>query len=187
MKNIITAIGNEELNNELRLQKNISIKSQDIQYQEGIFEALDKYKEIDGIILNEKIMGTLELEDLIRSIIMINNDIEIILITSEKEQFEQNENIAKIVDNNNNYVTEILLYLCGTINIKSENVTQAIENLYQHRIEQKDKIIKERISIQKKERLKTLVNTIKEKLKTVFTNQKDKSKIITIIGNAGVR
>ena len=121
MKNIITAIGNEELNIALRMQKDINIKSQDIQYQEGIFEALDKYKDIDGIIVHEEIIGELELEDLIRSIIMLKNEIEIILITNQEEQFKLNENIVRIVNDNYNYVTDIQMYLCGNVYIKQEN------------------------------------------------------------------
>ena len=65
MKRVITAIGNEELNKMLRKQKDILIESPDIQYQEGIIEAIDKYPKTDIVILFEKIIGEIELEDLI--------------------------------------------------------------------------------------------------------------------------
>ena len=51
MKKIITALGNEKINNELKQEKNIEIIINDIQYKEGIIEILEKYQNIDYIIL----------------------------------------------------------------------------------------------------------------------------------------
>ena len=187
MKNIITAIGNEELNIALRMQKDINIKSQDIQYQEGIFEALDKYKDIDGIIVHEEIIGELELEDLIRSIIMLKNEIEIILITNQEEQFKLNENIVRIVNDNYNYVTDIQMYLCGNVYIKQENETKIDDIKQENETIQKDNIIPKRISIEKRERAITVVKSIKDKLKNIIKKPKNTSQIITVIGSSGVR
>ena len=50
IKNILTAIGNPILNNELKKIKNINIIYNDIQYQEGIFEILEINKNIDFLI-----------------------------------------------------------------------------------------------------------------------------------------
>ena len=47
IKNILTAIGNPMLNNELKKIENINIVNNDIQYQEGIFEILEINKNID--------------------------------------------------------------------------------------------------------------------------------------------
>ena len=79
---VITAIGNEELNNILKKEE-VIIESPDIQYQEGIIEALEKYPDTNIIILNENIIGNLETEELIRNIVMIKNDIRIILLCNK--------------------------------------------------------------------------------------------------------
>ena len=42
MKKIITAIGDENLNIFLKKQNNVEVIGNDIQYQEGIFEILEK-------------------------------------------------------------------------------------------------------------------------------------------------
>lgn len=55
MKKILTAVGDEELNIKLRVYNNFIIVNQDIQYQEGIIEALNQYEGIDMIILHEDI------------------------------------------------------------------------------------------------------------------------------------
>lgn len=55
MKKILTAVGNEELNTRLRVYDNLIIVNQDIQYQEGIIEAIHEYEAIDMIILHEDI------------------------------------------------------------------------------------------------------------------------------------
>ena len=49
MKNIITAINNPELNNEIKKEKNLKIINKDIIYKEGIIEILEEKKEIKKI------------------------------------------------------------------------------------------------------------------------------------------
>ena len=46
MKNIITAIGNERLNEELKKENNIKILNKDIQYREGVLEILEENENI---------------------------------------------------------------------------------------------------------------------------------------------
>ena len=53
MKKIITALGNKELNEELKKQKKFQIISNDIPYQEGVLEILEKEKNIEFLILSE--------------------------------------------------------------------------------------------------------------------------------------
>lgn len=122
MKRIITANGNEELNNILKRQKDIIVESKDIQYQEGIIEALDKYKDLEYIILSEDIIGNLELEDLIRTIVMLKNDIKIILIANEEIDFEC-KNVENTVKNNEDYVKNVLKYFLKDVDIKVKNET----------------------------------------------------------------
>ena len=68
MKKIITAIDNAEINKLLKKEEDIKIISKDISYKEGILEQLEKNKEVDIIIINEKIDGEIQLNKLIKKI-----------------------------------------------------------------------------------------------------------------------
>ena len=52
MKKIITAIGDEYINKELKKEENLKIILNDIQYREGVIEVLEEFQDIDFIILN---------------------------------------------------------------------------------------------------------------------------------------
>jgi len=82
---IITGINNEKIFNELKKKKNINIVSRDIQYKEGIIEILEKNKDINYIIINEKLNGQIKIEDMINSIKNINQKIDIIIILNKKD------------------------------------------------------------------------------------------------------
>lgn len=169
MKRIITAVGNEELNNILKERNEYIVESPDIQYQEGIIEALDKYKNIDIAIINEDIIGNLDLEDLIRSIIILKNDIQIILVTERENSILETKNIAKVINNKINYVKEILDYLSSKTNIKQEKVTK-IKSDNETKTKQR-----------REEKYANEKQITKEELKI-----KEKS-IITVIGSSGIR
>ena len=64
--NILIAINNIKIFEELKKEKNINIISNDIQYKEGILEILEKNKNIDFIIINEKLYGQIKIEELIK-------------------------------------------------------------------------------------------------------------------------
>jgi len=87
--NIITAINNEKIFNELKKCKNINLISKDIQYKEGILEILEKNKNINFIIINEKINGQIKIEELIKKIKNINNKIKILIILNKKENIKE--------------------------------------------------------------------------------------------------
>ena len=70
MKKIITAIGNPILNVNLKKEDEFEVMSEDIQYQEGIFEFLEKEPNINFLILSELIVGNLEIKNLIEKIIL---------------------------------------------------------------------------------------------------------------------
>lgn len=53
MNKIITAIGNPNLNFKLKKEKEFEIIAEDIQYQEGILEYLEKDNNIDYLIVSE--------------------------------------------------------------------------------------------------------------------------------------
>ena len=71
--NILTAINNEKIFKELKNKNNIQMFSNDIQYKEGILEILEKNKNIDFVIINEKINGQIKIEELIKKIKKINS------------------------------------------------------------------------------------------------------------------
>ena len=97
MKKIITAINNPKLNEQLKQLNQYKIVAPDIQYQDGIFEILEKEKEIQFLILSEILYGKNNLKELIQKIKKINSKIKIILIlekeNTEKEKLLKEENI----------------------------------------------------------------------------------------------
>ena len=86
MIKIITAIGNPNLNYNLRKYDEFEIFGSDIQYKDGVLESLEINNEIDFIIISEFLEGTINLEELIDSINLINKKIKIIVILSKKDK-----------------------------------------------------------------------------------------------------
>ena len=95
MKNIITAINNPELNEEIKKEKKFKIVNKDIIYKEGIIEVLEEKKEINLIIINYDLPGKIEIEELIKKIKKINGKLEIIFIL-EKEDVEKEKKLKKL-------------------------------------------------------------------------------------------
>ncbi|NLC88374.1 MAG: hypothetical protein GX682_06420, partial [Clostridiaceae bacterium] len=93
MKNIITALGNPVLNEKLIENSKFKIIAKDIQYQEGIFEVLEKEEKINYLILSEILPGENNIKELINKILEKNNKIKIILILENK-----NEKLQNIID-----------------------------------------------------------------------------------------
>jgi len=83
--NIVIAINNEKIFKELKNKNDINIISGDILYKEGILEILEKYKNINYVIINEKLNGQIQIEELIKKIYEINNKIKLIIILSKKD------------------------------------------------------------------------------------------------------
>ena len=79
MKKIITAINNPIINEKLKKEK-IEVIGKDIQYKEGILEILENNKEINFILIDEKLPGEIKNDELINKIKTINKNIEIILV-----------------------------------------------------------------------------------------------------------
>ena len=99
MKNVITAIGNPNLNNELVETQKYNIISKDIQYQDGIIEILEKNNEIDFLIMSNSILGDLDFNYFISRIKKINEKIKIIVfLNKENEDIINFLNSKKIYD-----------------------------------------------------------------------------------------
>lgn len=114
MINIITAINNPILNEELKKEKDVKLVCKDIQYKEGILEILEinnyfnknneinkeKYNEENKIKLNEnnyiiidsKLPGEIALDNLIEKILEKNKNIKIIITIKEENKIKLNIN-----------------------------------------------------------------------------------------------
>lgn len=175
MKKIVTALGNPILNNELKKYKEFQIMINDIQYQEAIIEFLEIEKNIDYIILNEILPGTITIEELINKIKMRNENIEIIIIlekeNKELENFLYSRKISNIFYNNKVEINDIIKLL-------------------------KNKKINNNTKIEKDvEMLKKIIlndNNLNKKIKKIkFSNEsrkeiKSKNTMFCILGNSGV-
>lgn len=133
MQVVITALLNKTVNEKLKEYKEIKVIMNDIQYQEGILEALEINKDINVLILSELLPGQLNIKELIEEIKKTNNKIKIIIFL-EKE----NKNLE-------NY-----LYAKGNINIFYNNEIEIID------------IVKLIINKNEKEELKKEINELKE-------------------------
>lgn len=89
MIKIITAIGNTNLNNQLKKYEEFNVIGNDIFYQEGVFELLENNKDIDYIILGESINK--DNNHFVEKIKEINNKIKIIFIINGKNKELENE------------------------------------------------------------------------------------------------
>ena len=167
MKKIITAIDHPKLNEELKKEKNFEIIGKDIQYREAILEILENNNEIDLIIISEKIPGEISLENIIKKIKIINENIKIIFIL-EKENTE----LEKILIKNNikdiYYNNKIKLKdLVQIINKKEINMEEEIIKL--------KKIIEQQNDNKKKEKnLITYFNFINKKMEIIKKQIKEK-------------
>ena len=81
---ILTALQNPEINKILKEQTNYNVVENDIQYQEGIIEILEKNNKINLIIISELLPGNIGIKETINKIKEFNSDIEIIVILENK-------------------------------------------------------------------------------------------------------
>ena len=95
MKKIITALLNKTVNEKLKEYKEINVVMNDIQYKEGIIEALEINPEIEYIILSELLPGEILIKDLIEKIKQIKNEIKIIIILEKENKELENYLLAK--------------------------------------------------------------------------------------------
>jgi cellulose biosynthesis protein BcsQ len=102
---IITAIGNEYLNEKLKEIDDYEIIGKDIQYQEGIIDILEIEKNIDILILSNELPEEYSFKELINKIINLKKELEIIVFLKEKnidiENYLNSKKIYKIY-----YLTE---------------------------------------------------------------------------------
>ncbi len=121
MIKIITAMNNPELNEKLKKEENIEILANDICYDDGIFEIIEKYKKIDFLLISKKIYTNNKIEEMINIIKEKNNKIKIILFVEKNYEKIINKNIYKIVDEKIELKNLIKI-------IKDENYIETKEN-----------------------------------------------------------
>ena len=178
MKKIITAINNPKLNEELKKETNFEIVGKDIQYKEAILEVLENVKTIDLIILSEKILGEIKIEELIKKIRLINEQIKIIVIL-EKENTELEKILIK------NHIIDI--YFNNQINLKEliKIINKEEMNIEEEIIKLK-KIIQEKNmnynipeeNFLKRETERKIINRKIKKIKDIIKKKLAKIKII---------
>ncbi len=197
MKNIVTALCNSELNDKLKMINEFNILTNDIQYQDGIFEILENKKEIDYLILSEFLPGKYEIKKLIEKIKEKNNYIKIILILENKKEEIENylyaKGIYKIFYNNQIGINDIINLLKSDFN-ENEKIIQELENLKNILIKNNIEInLNENLINNKKEKTDMEKSNIKNKIiKILNSKNKEKNKIIenkkiiSILGTGGV-
>ena len=194
MKKVITAIGNEKIYNILKQENNIEIIINDIQYKEGVIEVLEQFFDVDFIIINNLLQGEISLEDLVKEIIKINNNIKIILIIEKKNEQAYNDGIYKILYNNENLISEIIKIINGN---KYYNEIKEKNNRVKNIILEKDNKIKNKLNIKLNKfnffkNNKLILNKSKIKLFNINNKKVNKkvnkniTRIITVTGPNGV-
>ena len=143
MKKIITAIGNELLNNQIKKYQNVQIVLNDIQYKEGILEVLEENIDIDTIIISELLQGEIALKDLISKILNYNSKIKIILIlelqNKDWEDYLYSKGVYKIIYNNEISIDELIHII---ENNEKNNVNNYVDNYNKELIEEINKLKK---------------------------------------------
>ena len=177
MKKIITAIGNEILNKELKKENDFEVIIEDIQYKEGIIEYLEKENNIDILIISELLPGNIELKELIEKIKNINSNIEIIIFLENKNTELENYLYAKGIYNifyNNQIEIEEIIKIINNKNIEINNELKEIKQMLLEK--QKNKVNNKKIILNK------LINIFNKKQKYDLKEEK----IISVTGTNGV-
>ena len=168
MNKLITALDNNYINKKLRELNKYEIKYDDILYQEGIFEILEK-EEIDILLLSEILKGPYNIKELINKIKEKNNKIEIIIILEKKnedlEKFLKEKNI-----NNYFYNNQLLIEDFKNEKFISKNLNNNIEEI-------KNNILKNNSIIKNKN------NIIKNNIQKIFKLKNNKKYIFSFCGN----
>lgn len=183
MKNIVTALGNPILNEKLLKEKDLRVLTKDIQYQDGIFEILEKKEEIDFLFLSELLPGENKIEKLVEKIKEKNHIIKIIVILENKKEELENilyaKGVIKIYYNNEVKIEEIISYIKNDNTNENEKIKIEIENL-------KEILIKNNINLEPKKEINNFSEE-ETKIKLIKTEKINKQgKIISVTGTGGV-
>ncbi len=164
MINILTALQNEEINYELKKNKDFTIEYDDIQYEEGLIEILKTNKDIGYIVFNKKILEKNKLEDFIKIVLDINKEVKIILIYNNEEEIKQL----------NNNIKQLIILIKNNYNI--ENKTQIVKEI-ENKI-YSEKYLRENYYLEENEKMKKEISNLKRIIEknNVNLNKLDNSK-----------
>ncbi len=177
--NILTAIGNPAINEELKKNNKFNIISRDILYKEGILEFLEEEKNIDIIILNEELDGKIELDELLNKVNKINNKIKIIILFKDKNKYLNYEilknNFFKLYESEINFY-KLNDFICNIEKIKNELNEENKNNkkIIKEDIKKNKKILKEKNKLKSNNKIKN------NKIKKLINNLKNKNSDINI-------
>lgn len=159
--NIITALSNPGLHEELKKVSEFNILTKDIQYQEGITETLNEIHKVDILIMSEMIPGELNIYEFINKIKKENKNIKIIIFLKEKKEeleiFLYSIGIYDIYYDNKININDFIKDLKGKNKLeKIENKTQKINN---NKLFQIIRIIKKLKNKNKKNKIISILGT----------------------------
>ena len=183
---IVTALENPKINEKLKQETNFEVIGNDIQYQEGVIEILEKNSNINLIIISELLSGQIGFKKLIEKIKLINKNIEIIAILKNENEETKNYLISKGVFNifyNNKITNNELINKINTINsdIKENEINEEIKNLKKIILEKNNE------KFLKGNKFNKIFFKIKNKIKNKSNiNKINKNKIISIVGTNGI-
>ena len=78
IKKIITALGDNRLNHNLRENYSIEVIGNDIPYQDGVLDTLKGNSEIEILLLSESLIGEYDIKSFINQIFQVNKKLDII-------------------------------------------------------------------------------------------------------------
>ena len=119
---IITALDNPKIIKKLK-NENYELIGKDIQYREAIIEIVEKIKNIDLIIINEKIPGEINIRDLIKQIKKINKKIKIIILLKNISQIKNINNKNVIFLSEEKFKVEKISILINKKDVKNNNLS----------------------------------------------------------------
>ena len=190
MKKILTAIGNPILNVSLKKENEFEVMAEDIQYQDGIFEFLEKEKNINFLILSELIPGNLDIKKLIDKIKLINSSIQIILFLANENKEIENYLYAKGVNyifyNNQIEIKDVIQIIKTDKNNETLELKQKIIELKKMLEDKNDLEEKNKFSEQNKISIKNKTETKNEKQeenKIEEKNEKANRNLIYLLNN----
>jgi len=178
MKQIITAMGEPKLNEEIAKENGYNVVASDIQYQEGVLELLEENSNTDMLILSSIIPGGDTIYDFINKIKEINAKLKIIIIlekqNDELKNFLISKGIFDIFYNNQITTNELINLLKKDENKIPENINEEIKMLKEMILNNNKNNIKKN-KTKNKLNIKLINNILK---KTIKNNLFKKIKII---------
>ena len=196
MKQIILAVDNKKLERKIKENSQINIFGNKLQYREAILEILQIDKDIDFILIDEKLPGMISIEKLIKNIQKINSKIKIIFFLEKrdikKEKKLKNFKIDNIYLNKKINVNNVI-HLISNKKTKRNNIVDNFKKIFnENKMKYESSNYKNRIITvmgQKKTGKSTIVNLLliyllkkRKKILLININKKIENNYLFLIG-----